>query len=55
MKLGLQAFYEQSDMDFQAALPFLNEKLMQCLGTDDAREGLMSFMEKREPNWPSRA
>jgi enoyl-CoA hydratase/carnithine racemase len=55
MKLGLTAFYEQSDMDFADALPFLAEKLMQCLGSDDAREGLMSFMEKREPNWPSRA
>jgi len=52
--LGLEAFYAQSDMDFAAALPFLNEKLMQCLGTDDAREGLTSFMEKRDPNWPSR-
>lgn len=55
MKLGLTAFYEQSDMDFEAALPFLAEKLMQCLTSEDAREGLMSFMEKREPNWPSRA
>ena len=55
MQLGLTAFYEQSDMDFADALPLLAEKLMQCLSSDDAREGLMSFMEKREPNWPSRA
>jgi enoyl-CoA hydratase/carnithine racemase len=55
MELGLQAFYEQSDMDFADALPFLAEKLMACLSSDDAREGLMAFMEKREPTWPSRA
>ena len=51
MALGLEAFYAQSDKDFASALPYLNEMLMRCLSTDDAREGLMAFMEKREPRW----
>ena len=51
MALGLEAFYAQSDMDFAAALPYLNEMLMKTLSTDDAREGLMAFLQKREPTW----
>ena len=39
------------DMAFDKALPHLNEALMACFGTADAQEGLMAFMQKREPNW----
>ena len=34
-----------------AALPMLRDRLAECLATDDAREGLMAFLEKRPPNW----
>ena len=51
MKLGLEAFYAQSDMDYEAALPYLNEMLMKCLSTPDAQKGLMAFMTKQTPNW----
>lgn len=54
MRLGLEAFYAQSDMDYADALSYLSEMLMKAISTDDAREGLMSFMEKRAPKWPSR-
>ena len=29
----------------------LNQRLLECLATDDAREGLMAFLEKRAPRW----
>jgi enoyl-CoA hydratase/carnithine racemase len=51
MRLGLRAFGEQDDMDLAEALPFLRGKLAECLGTEDAREGLMAFLEKRAPKW----
>jgi enoyl-CoA hydratase/carnithine racemase len=51
LRLGLRAFSAQEDMELEAALPMLQAKLAECLATDDAREGLMAFLEKRTPNW----
>jgi enoyl-CoA hydratase/carnithine racemase len=51
VRLGLRAFAAQDDMDLEAALPMLRGRLAECLATDDAREGLMAFLEKRTPKW----
>lgn len=50
-RLGLRAFAAQDDMTLEAALPMLREKLGEALGTEDAREGLMAFLQKRKPTW----
>jgi enoyl-CoA hydratase/carnithine racemase len=52
--LGLRAFAAQDDMDIASALPMLREKLGECLATEDAREGLTAFLEKRAPVWKGR-
>jgi len=49
---GLRAFAAQDDLDLGSALPMLRGRLADCLGTDDAREGLTAFLEKRAPKWP---
>jgi enoyl-CoA hydratase/carnithine racemase len=51
IKLGLEAFAAQDDLDLETALPMLRERLGACLATDDAREGLMAFLQKRKPVW----
>jgi enoyl-CoA hydratase/carnithine racemase len=51
VQLGLEAYAKQADMDLETALPYLRERLGACLATDDAREGLLAFMEKRKPVW----
>ena len=52
--LGLRAFAAQDDLDLEKALPLLREKLAEILGTEDAREGLTAFLEKRAPAWKGR-
>ena len=51
VRLGLEAFAAQADLDLETALPLLRERLAGVLATDDAREGLMAFLEKRTPVW----
>jgi enoyl-CoA hydratase/carnithine racemase len=52
--LGLRAFAEQDGKDLAEALPVLEKRLAECLATDDAREGLTAFLEKRPPVWKGR-
>lgn len=52
--LGLRAFAEQDGMELEKALPMLRGKLAEILATDDAREGLSAFLEKRPPTWRGR-
>jgi enoyl-CoA hydratase/carnithine racemase len=51
LRLGLRAFADQDDLALREALPLLRDRLAECLATDDAREGLMAFFEKRPPRW----
>lgn len=54
MRMGLAAFHHQSNQTLEEALPYLKGQLAAMLGTEDAREGLMAFMQKREPKWTGR-
>ena len=51
IRLGLRAFHHQADLSLDEALPYLRDRLYELLGTEDAREGLQAFFEKREPKW----
>lgn len=51
MRRGLAAYGRLGDQTMQEALPALRDELYALLGTEDAREGLLAFMEKRSPQW----
>ena len=51
MKIGKQAFYDASEMSFEDALEFLSTKLLEVASTQDAREGITAFLEKRKPKF----
>jgi enoyl-CoA hydratase/carnithine racemase len=54
MRMGLSAFNEQRKMSVEEALPYLREQLYAVLHSEDAKEGLAAFFEKREPQWTGR-
>jgi enoyl-CoA hydratase/carnithine racemase len=51
LALGLRAFADQDAMRLDASLPMLRDRLIECLGTADAQEGVAAFLEKRKPVW----
>jgi enoyl-CoA hydratase/carnithine racemase len=51
MRLGLLAFYRSQDMELEPQLRYLQAELGRVLQLEDAREGIMAFMQKRKPVW----
>lgn len=49
MKIGKEAFYAMADMPFEAAIDFLSGKIAEVAATEDAKEGITAFLEKRKP------
>ena len=49
IKIGKEAFYAMADMPFEEAVDYLSEKIAEVAATEDAREGITAFIEKRKP------
>ena len=49
MRIGKKAFYAMDDMFFEEAVNFLSGKIAEVAATEDAREGITAFIEKRKP------
>jgi enoyl-CoA hydratase/carnithine racemase len=51
LHLGRDSFYRQQDMDFRAALHYLHGQFLLVSQTEDSKEGIKAFFEKREPDF----
>jgi len=54
MKLGRDAFNAVSGLDIDAALDLLQAGLTAVALTEDSREGVAAFIQKRPPRWTGR-
>ncbi|MCL0091971.1 enoyl-CoA hydratase-related protein, partial [Dehalococcoidales bacterium] len=55
LKLTREAFYKVSEIsDYEKALDFINCRSRRIMESEDAVEGLTSFLEKRKPVWKNR-
>ncbi len=54
LRLGKEAVHTMCEMEYATALRYLREMIVLTSLTDDAKEGLRAFFEKRPPAWKGR-
>jgi enoyl-CoA hydratase/carnithine racemase len=55
VSIGKRAFYEQIDLDLQAAYEHCADVMSRNAAEADAQEGMCAFLEKRAPTWQGRS
>jgi enoyl-CoA hydratase/carnithine racemase len=51
LQIAKSAFYSAEDMDYEKQFAYMNEAFARLCTTDDAKEGVKAFFEKRIPEW----
>lgn len=51
LQLAKKAFYTAEDFDYYKAYEYMNEVTARLCSTEDAKEGISAFLEKRTPVW----
>ena len=51
VQIAKSAFYHAEDMEYEKQFAYMNEALARLCTTDDAKEGVQAFFDKRKPVW----
>ena len=51
VQIAKSAFYTAEDMAYRQQFEYMNEAFARLCSTDDAKEGVSAFFEKRVPQW----
>jgi enoyl-CoA hydratase/carnithine racemase len=51
VQIAKSAFYQSEDMNYADQFAYMNEAFARLCTTDDAKEGVRAFFEKRSPIW----
>ncbi|SLM31339.1 Enoyl-CoA hydratase/isomerase [Desulfamplus magnetovallimortis] len=51
VQIAKSAFYASEDLPYTSQFDFMNEAFARLCSTDDAKEGVAAFFEKRNPVW----
>ncbi|MCK8601183.1 enoyl-CoA hydratase-related protein [Desulfoferrobacter suflitae] len=54
VQISKEAFYRAADLDYYKAFNYMNEAFARLCTTEDAKEGVQAFFEKRKPQWKER-
>jgi enoyl-CoA hydratase/carnithine racemase len=54
ISMGKAAFYRQVELDLDNAYAFTSEIMARTMMSEDAKEGIDAFLEKRRPDWRGR-
>ncbi|MDC7226759.1 MAG: enoyl-CoA hydratase-related protein [Spirochaetales bacterium] len=54
MRIAKTAFYTAEDMSYDKQFAYMNEAFARLCSTEDAKEGVRAFFEKRDPDWNGR-
>ena len=54
IKIGKKAFYKQLEMPLGDAYKFTSKMMALNMASQDAKEGISAFLQKRKPNWKNK-
>jgi len=54
LALGKKSFYQQLEMPMDEAYEYVDNLTAEAIQTEDAREGISAFLDKRKPVWRGR-